>query len=168
MMWKWQPGKWLLWAPIMAGLPFLAAGWLNTGSLSKKIADDVTSHLAAAGADWAKPAFDGRDVNLGGDAPSQEAIDAAAKAVTETYGVRTLTAAARIVAPVALMPPTIDSITTNSASPDIKGTWAEGVAKTLGVTLAGKMYTLGSSPELTSQTGGVGAETRNPAGRWQL
>ena len=101
-MWTWQPGKWLLWAPIMAGLPYLAAAWLNTGSLNAGIADDVVAHLAAAGAGWAKPDFDARDVRLGGDAPSDEAIDAAVAAVRNTYGVRVVTEAARVVA---LLPP---------------------------------------------------------------
>jgi hypothetical protein len=106
-MWIWRPGKWLLWAPIMAGLPYLAAAWLNTASLNKAIADDVVANLAAVGAGWAKPAFDARDVRLGGDAPSDEAIDAAVAAVRNTSGVRVVTEAARVVAP--LPPATVTS-----------------------------------------------------------
>ncbi len=98
-MWTWQPTKWLLWAPIMAGLPFIAAAWLNTAGLNAGIADAVTANLAAIGATWAKPSFDGRDVKLGGDAPDDAAIDAAIAAVTGTYGVRTLQDATRVVAP---------------------------------------------------------------------
>ncbi len=155
-MWKCRPGKWLLWAPIMAGLPFLAAAWLNTDSLNSGIANEVNKQLSIAGADWAKLTFDGRDVNLGGDAPSEDAIDKAAAAIAGTYGTRTLTIAARVVVPVppvTLLAPTIDSITTNNASPEIKGTWQEGVAATLAVTLAGKVYTLGTDPQLTSRAG---------------
>jgi outer membrane protein OmpA-like peptidoglycan-associated protein len=152
-MWKCQPGKWLLWAPIMAGLPFLAAAWLNTESLNHKIANGVNQNLSAVGTDWAKLAFDGRDVNLAGDAPSQEAIDKAAAAIAGTYGVRTVTNATRIVVPVppvTLLAPTVDSIATNNAKPEIKGTWQAGVATTLAVTLAGKVYNLNKDPELTA------------------
>jgi hypothetical protein len=98
-MWTWQPGKWLLWAPIMAGLPYLAAVWLTTPALNQGIRDEVTAHLAAAGAGWAKPTFDGRDVKLGGDAPNDAAIDSAVAAITGTYGVRAFTDATRVVAP---------------------------------------------------------------------
>lgn len=98
-MWTWQPGKWLLWAPIMAGLPYLAAAWLNTPALTKGIQDEVTAQLGAIGADWAKPTFDGRDVKLGGDAPNDAAIDSAIAAITHTYGVRAFTDATRVVAP---------------------------------------------------------------------
>ena len=151
-MWKMQPKKWLLYSGV-AFLPLIAAGWFNTGTLNTKISDDVSAHLAAVGADWAKPSFDGRDVKLGGDAPSEEAVTAAESAILRSYGVRTLTTATRVVPPLPPVAPTIDSIVTNVATPEIKGTWAEGVAKTLAVTLAGKVYNLGASPELTSAAG---------------
>jgi hypothetical protein len=103
-MWTWQPAKWLLWAPIMAGLPYIAAAWLNTAALYTGIKADVTANLATIGADWAKPAFDGRDVKLGGDAPNEAAIDAAVAAIKGTYGVRAFTDATRVVAP---LPPAV-------------------------------------------------------------
>ena len=83
----------------MAGLPFLASAWLNTATLNKGISDRVTANVAAIGASWAKLTFDGRDVKLGGDAPDDNAIDAAMAAITGTYGVRTLSDVTRVVAP---------------------------------------------------------------------
>ena len=52
-----------------------------------------------------------------------------------------------------LSPPQIKSLTSNSATPEITGTWQEGAAKTLAVTLAGKAFKLGTDPELTSNAG---------------
>ena len=60
---------------------------------------------------------------------------------------------ARIVVPVVLTPPTIDALIANNSTPEIKGKWQEGVAKTLAVTLAGKTYKFGTDPELTSNAG---------------
>ena len=80
-------------------LPYLAAAWLTTPALNQGIRDEVTAHLAAIGADWAKPTFDGRDVKLGGDAPNDAAVDSAVAAITGTYGVRAFTDATRVVAP---------------------------------------------------------------------
>ena len=111
-MWTWQPGKWLLWAPIMAGLPYIAAAWLNTEPLNRQISGEVTARLAAIGADWAKPAFDGRDVKLGGDAPDEAAIDRAKAAITGTPGVRALTDATRVVAALPAPTPTPATTTT--------------------------------------------------------
>ena len=108
-MWKPRPAKWLLWAPPMVVLTALPAHLLNSGALNRNISTRAADQLAAIGADWAKPTFDGRDAILGGDAPSQEAIDRAVKALSGVYGVRTVTTGARIVAPVALVPPTIRS-----------------------------------------------------------
>jgi outer membrane protein OmpA-like peptidoglycan-associated protein len=154
-MWKCRPGKWLLLSPV-AALPFLAGFMINTDSLNNGIANRVNQQLAASGTDWAKMSFDGRDATLAGDAPSQEAIDKAAAAVAGTYGVRTLSLITRIVVPVppvVLTAPTIEPLATNNAASAIKGTWQEGVATTLAVTLAGKTYNFGSSPELTSNAG---------------
>lgn len=154
-MWKPQPGKWLLLALPMIFLPTLAAFWLNTGSLFRDISARTTEELFAIGANWAVPSFDGRDVTLGGDAPNQEAIDKVLEALSVVYGVRTVTNGARIVAPVpvTLVPPRIKPLTSNSATPEITGTWQEGPAKTLSVTLAGKAFKLGTDPELTSNAG---------------
>ncbi len=54
---------------------------------------------------------------------------------------------------VKITPPTVQSQETNSANPEIKGTWDEGKAKSLTVKIGQKSYTLGSDPELTSKTG---------------
>ena len=92
---------------------------------------------------------------MGGDAPSQQAIDAAVKVIAGTYGVRIVTSGARVVVlpPVALLAPTVNALIANSATPEIKGTWQEGVAKTLAVTMAGKVFTLGTDAALTSSAG---------------
>lgn len=154
-MWKPRPGKWLLWALPMVALPILAAIWLNTSSLMRDISTRSTEQLFAIGANWAVPTFDGRDVTLGGDAPSQQAMDSAVNALAGVYGVRTVNNRARVVAPlpVTLVPPQIKPLTSNSPTPEITGTWQEGAAKTLAVTLAGKVFKHGTDPELTSNAG---------------
>jgi large repetitive protein len=149
-MYKWQPSKWIKWAPVMAGLPFLAGGWLQTGDL----VSDVTARAQAAAGDWAKVETDGRDVKLSGNVTGQVALDAAVKAVADTYGVRTVDVTnVKIVEPVALAAPTVDSLTTNNTTPIISGTWPQDVAKTLAVTLNDKTYNLGTDAELTSEAG---------------
>jgi outer membrane protein OmpA-like peptidoglycan-associated protein len=154
-MWKPRPGKWLLLAFPMIFLPTLAAFWLNSSSLFRDVSAKTTEQLFVIGANWAVPSFDGRDVTLGGDAPNQEAIDKALNAVSGVYGVRTVTNGARIVAPVpaTLVPPQIKPLASNSPIPEITGTWQDGPAKTLAVTLAGKVFKLGADPELTSNAG---------------
>jgi outer membrane protein OmpA-like peptidoglycan-associated protein len=155
-MWKPRPGKWLLWAPPMVALTTLAAHVLNSGTLYKDISARTTEHLFAVGANWAVPTFDGRDVTLNGDAPSQQAIDSAVKAVAGTYGVRTVTSGARVVVPLppaALLAPTIKPLTANNPTPEIKGLWQEDIAKTLAVTLAGRTFEFGTDPELSSNAG---------------
>ena len=154
-MWKPRPDKWLLWAVPMAVLTTLPAYMFNTGPLNRDISARATGQLFAIGANWAVASFDGRDVILGGDAPSQEAIDSAVEALRGVYGVRAVASGARVVAvaPVALLAPTIDSQISSSATPQITGKWQEGVAKTLAVTLAGKVFTFGTDPELTSSVG---------------
>ncbi len=154
-MWKPRPGKWLLLAFPMIFLPTLAAFWLNTSSLIRDISARSTEQLFAIGANWAVATFDGRDVSLGGDAPNQQAIDSAVRALAGVYGVRTVTNGARVVAPlpVTLLPPRIKPLTSNNPTPEITGTWQEGPAKTLAVTLAGKVFKLGTDPELTSNDG---------------
>jgi outer membrane protein OmpA-like peptidoglycan-associated protein len=137
----------------MAALPTLAAVWLNTGTLFREISGKSTELLFAIGADWAVPSFDGRDVTLAGDAPNQAAIDKALDALSGVYGVRTVINGARVVAPVPLVPPRIKPLTSNNPTPEITGTWQEGAAKTLAVTLAGKVFKLGTDPELTSNAG---------------
>jgi outer membrane protein OmpA-like peptidoglycan-associated protein len=154
-MWKPRPGKWLLLAFPMIFLPTLAAFWLNTSSLIRDISARSTERMFAIGANWAVTTFDGRDVNLGGDAPSQQVLDNAVNALAGVYGVRTVINGARVVAPlpVTLVAPQIKSLTSNSATPEITGTWQEGPAKTLAITLAGQVFKLGTNPELTSNAG---------------
>jgi outer membrane protein OmpA-like peptidoglycan-associated protein len=154
-MWKPSPGKWLLLALPMVFLPTFAAFWLNTSSLVQDISTRSTEQLFAIGANWPVLTFNVRDVSLGGDAPSQQAIDTAVDAVAGVFGVRTVTSGARVVAPlpVTLVAPQIKSLASNSATPEITGTWQEGTAKTLAVTLAGKVFKLGADPELTSNAG---------------
>jgi outer membrane protein OmpA-like peptidoglycan-associated protein len=148
-MYHWQPSKWFKWAPIFAGLPFLAGTFIQTDGLVK----DVTASAQVAAGDWAKVEFDGRDATLSGQT-SQSALDAAVKAVTDTYGVRTIDVSrVSIAQPLPLAAPTIESITTNQAMPEIKGTWPQDVAKSLAVTLNDKTYTLGTDPELQSVAG---------------
>lgn len=158
-MWKPRPDKWLLWAVPMVVLTTLPAYMFNSGPLNRDISARATGQLIAIGATWAVASVDGRDLTLGGDAPSQEAIASAVEALRGVYGVRRVATGARVVAlpPVALVAPTVDSQLTNSAPLEITGTWQEGVAKSLAVTLAGRTYTFGTDPELTSS-----------AGRWLL
>ena len=70
--------------------------------------------------------------------------------------------------PVTLIPPRIKPLTSNSATPEITGTWQEGAAKTLAVTLAGKVFKLGTDPELTSNAGTLDVEAVHRPGRWHL
>ncbi len=156
-MYQWQPSKWMKVLPVGAGLPWVCAALFNTSSL----VDDVNARATAAAGNWAKVQMDGRDATLTGTAPGQEAVDAAVKAVVGTYGVRLADASGiKIEAPKPLDPPTVESLTTEQDMPVIKGTWPEGVAKTLDVTVNGKTYSLGKDPELTSASG---AWTLKPA-----
>ncbi|HMT13705.1 MAG TPA: BON domain-containing protein, partial [Aestuariivirga sp.] len=89
-MYKCRPSKWALLAPIFAGLPFVAASWLTSGPAINDVQNRAAGALAAAGAPWAAVNMDGRDAILTGNAPGQDAIDAAVKAVAGTWGVRTV------------------------------------------------------------------------------
>ena len=154
-MYSWQPAKWLQFAIVGAGLPWLGASWLSTDSL---VSDVSTRALTAVQSDWAKIQSDGRDITITGDAPSKEAADAAIAAVQNSYGVRTVNAAGVKVAPPPPVPeplaaPTVEALTSDSAQPEIKGSWPEGKAKSLDVTVNGTTYSLGKSPELSSKDG---------------
>lgn len=156
-MYAWQPTKWLILAPVMAGLPFLAAYVTQTGSL----VDSLSLQTQKAVGNGAKIQLDGRDVKISGQVPDQGALDAAIKAAAGTYGVRVVDVSGVKIVPLApLAPPTVTSLTTNQNMPEIKGNWAEGEAKTLSVTLNGKTYVLGTDKELTSVSG---AWTLKPA-----
>ncbi len=148
-MYQWRPSQWLKWAPLTI-LPFVAGAWLQTGDM----VDDIVARAQAAAGVGAKIAVDGRDVVVTGEVASQAVLDSATKAISDTYGVRTVdTTGVKIVPPVTLMAPTIDQLNTSMAMPDITGTWPEGVATTLSVDLNGKTYELNKDPELTSNAG---------------
>jgi outer membrane protein OmpA-like peptidoglycan-associated protein len=152
---KCRPGKWLIWTPI-ALLPLLAAFVIGTRGLTEDVTERAFKNIAAAGGDWAQVTWDGRDAMIAGDAPSQDAIDKAIAAVADTYGVRRVSSSARIVAPppkVELPLPTVESLLTNNAQPEIRGTWPEGAAKTLTITLGANKYTSGQNNELSSISG---------------
>ncbi|NJO33167.1 MAG: OmpA family protein [Rhodospirillales bacterium] len=137
-------------------LPLLAAFVIGTRGLTEDITERAFKNVTAAGGDWATVTWDGRDAAISGDAPSQEAIDNAVAAVAETYGVRRIASSARVVAPppkVELPLPTVESLLANTAQPEIRGTWPEGAAKNLAVTLGGAKYALGQNNELSSAAG---------------
>lgn len=156
---KCNPRKWLLWAIPMAGLPLLAALWLNGKGIETGLAAASKESLAAAKADWAKVSFAGRDALLEGDAPGRSAIADAVKAVAGTEGVRRVDATP---AKVVLAAPTIDPVVTNNNRPEVKGTWPELFAKTLAVILPDRKYVLGTDPEVKSD--GAGNWSFTPAG----
>jgi outer membrane protein OmpA-like peptidoglycan-associated protein len=151
---KCRPSKWVPWAFLGAGLPFLAAWAINTGGLTGDVASRASQALSGNELTaWAKVESQGRDFVLQGTSPSQEALDAAVKSVAGTYGVRTVQNVVQIVEPVKMTAPTVESVNTTAALPEIKGTWNEGVATALAVTVAGATYKLGENPELSSVTG---------------
>ena len=135
----------------MAGLPLLAALWLNSKAIEGKLAQAASDSLSTAKADWAKVTVNGRDARIEGDAPGRIAIDEAARAVAGTPGVRRVDAAQ---AKVVLAAPTADSLVTNNNRPEIKGTWPEIYAKTLSVILPERSYVLGKDSEVKSDGAG--------------
>ncbi len=146
-----RPLKWVPWALVGVGLPLLAATYLTT----EKLKNDVSARALAAlqtsdSTQWAVLDFAGRDATVSGTATSQEAVDAAVAAVRDVYGVRTVKTVAQVVIPPKLVAPTVESLTTDTATPEIKGTWPDDVAKTLAVTVAGTTYIAGTSTELTT------------------
>ena len=157
---KCRPSKWIIPAIVGAGLPLLGAYVISSG----KVVDDVNGRAlgALSGNDmtkWASITNDGRDATLSGTAPSQEALDAAIKTVSGTYGVRTLaqnvTVAPPPPPPEALVAPTVESVPiTNMAMPTFKGTWPEGKAAAFDVKIGDDTYTWGKSPELKSDGSG--------------
>jgi outer membrane protein OmpA-like peptidoglycan-associated protein len=153
---KCRPSKWVPWAFLGAGLPLLAAAVYeaSTHKMTDSIAGQAASALSSdESTAWAKVESTRRDFVLQGTAPSQEAVDKAVAAVAGTYGVRTVVQNIQIVEPLKLTAPTVESVTSAEATPTLKGTWQEGVAKTLVVGLAGTAYKLGENPELTTLAG---------------
>lgn len=170
---KCKPGKWLVYSPI-ALLPLLGAYAIGPllsdyapgkQDLTTDIADRTFANVVAAGGDWTSITWDGRDATIKGDAPSQEAIDKAIAAVAGTYGVRTVSSGARVVAPppkVDLPLPTVESLLASNPQPEIRGAWPEGVAKTLAVILGPRTYILGTDKELSSASGNWLLKPANP------
>ena len=178
-MYKCRPSKWLLWLPVFAGLPFLAASWLSAGPAVADLQTRAAGALAAAGAPWATLNVDGRDAILTGDAPTQDALDAAVKAVADTWGIRRVESNLLVkqaevplqpvveapAQPAALAAPVITTAAVTLAAPDsplpaLQGTWPEAAGVTLVTKLADRIFTLGKDPELTSD--GKGAFTLTP------
>ncbi|MBL8790096.1 MAG: OmpA family protein, partial [Rhizobiales bacterium] len=101
---------------------------------------------------WAEIELDGRDATLKGKTTNAAPPEAAAKIVAAVAGVRKVTAVA-VVEPLTLVAPTVESLEAQPPVTEIKGTWPEGVAKTLAVTVGGKTYSLPGSAELSSSNG---------------
>lgn len=147
-MFSWQPLKWVQYAVVGVGLPWVAAAWLSTDSL----VGDISHRAALVAGDWAKLKVEGRDVTINGMAPTPDAAKQAAQAVERTFGVRTVDTSQIQIAPLAVPSAEAAAVDSNTA-PEIKGTWPEGIAKTLDVTVNNKTYSLGKDPELTSSGG---------------
>lgn len=151
-MYRWKPSKWLKWAPVMAGLPALAAYTIASPQLWSEV-DAKVKQLAKNAGGTIEVTVDRRDITFKGEAPSQDALDVLLKSVSDTYGVRTITSDVTVKPRAELQPATAPNLATNQKSPEISGTWQEDAAKTLAITLAGKTYALGKDPELTSANG---------------
>lgn len=180
---KCRPSKWLVpWALLGAGLPWLAAAWINTESLKADIVRRATTALSGnESTAWAKVENDGRDFLVSGTSPSEEAASAAVRAVAETYGVRTAMAAPQLkieppqpvaeapaAAPVpeaAPVPPLAPAAVPQGAKWPyaITGTWPEAPGAKLTAKLAERTYELGRGAALTSD--GKGNFTFAPAAK---
>lgn len=180
---KCRPSKWVVpWALLGAGLPWLAAAWINTESLKADIVQRATTALTGnESTAWAKVENDGRDFLVSGISPSEEAASAAVKAVAETYGVRTAMASPQLKIeppqPVAEAPaaaPTPESASMLALAPAavpqgakwpyaITGTWPEAPGARLTAKLAERTYELGRGAALTSD--GKGNFTFAPAAK---
>lgn len=150
---KCRPSKWVPWAFAGAGLPLLAAALISTGGMKSDI--EGAAQSALSGSDltkWATVELTGRVATVVGKTTNPAAVEEVVKVVVATYGVRGVVSAA-IVEPLILVAPTVEA--PNSALPitELKGTWPEGVAKNLAVTVGASAYTLPGNPELTSSGG---------------
>jgi len=150
---KCHPSKWLTWAFPGVLLPLLAAGVISTQFMTADVAARAKAALAASDVTkWANVEMDGRIANISGKTTNEMGIKAAEKAVSSVSGVRLVKSTA-IFEPLQLLAPTIESVNANAPVTEIRGTWPEGVAKVLVVTAAGTSYVLGTSPELTTDSG---------------
>lgn len=163
-----NPVRWLRWSPL-ALVPFLGAWWFGSPSLEQALQQSTLSAAKSGGLDWARIEISGRDATLSGEAPDEAAITAAVQATAGTYGIRRAVAEATVAPPPPPPPPpppepeplaapTVVSVITNKAQPEIRGTWPERDAKTLKVTVAERAFNLGENQELTS----------DGAGNWKL
>jgi outer membrane protein OmpA-like peptidoglycan-associated protein len=150
---KCRPLKWVPWAFLGAGLPLLAAGLLSTPYMKADVVARSRANLAASDLTrWADVTLDGRIARISGKSTNQAALAEAAKSVAAVYGVRKVVNTASY-APLSLVSPTIESVTATAPVAEVRGTWPEGTAKTLTVTVDGTPYVLGTHPELTSAEG---------------
>lgn len=145
-----QPRKWI-WGLVPLILPFIGAFVLNTPILVKKLKNQANAQLAAADLDEARVEMDGRDARVTGIAHSKDALAKFADNLVRNRGVRRVdVSSVKIVKPVVLEVPTVNKYAGNQRSPQISGTWQEGVARLLSVKIAGKTYELGKSTALAS------------------
>ncbi len=150
---KCRPSKWVSWSLVGAGLPLLAAALLSTPSLKSDVVNRAKASLSGSDlTKWAAVDMDGRVANISGKTTNPNALEEVTKLVAGTYGVRQVVSTA-VVEPLALVAPTIESLTATAPVSEIKGTWPEDVAKQLTVKVGEATYTLPGSPELTTSGG---------------
>lgn len=155
---SWRPKRWL-WGLIPLALPFLGASFLSSPVMVKNIGTQASDSLRKAGFEELSVTMQGRDAYLAGSTASKAALEKAVQTVLAGKGVRIVDATAvKVVPPVVLDKPVVNPLATREVKPVLTGTWPEGVAKTLEVTLGGKSYLLGRDAALTS----------NGKGTWQL
>ncbi len=151
-IYQWKPSKWLVWAPVMAGLPALAASWISSPPLWQDIQQRAAASLGENSGLTVE--MDGRDAIVTGDVPSKERFDEAVKAVSSTFGVRRVDSSGAAIAPAAQLPaPTVKILVTNDATPTIMGTWPEGAADSLEISVGDKNYVLGKDKSVKSSNG---------------
>ena len=156
-----RPRKWV-WGLIPLLVPFAAAWWLGTESLERSLKQQADAKLRLAGLEWATVAMDGRDARIVGEAETHEAKDKAIETVSGQYGLRRVASAISVVPRVVLNVPTVNPLTTNNPGAVITGTWHEGVAKELAVSIGDKTYSLGRDPELSSAKGTWSLRPKTP------
>ena len=181
-MYYWQPGKWLQFA-VSAAVPWGAAALFNTNSLVTDIstraaavagdwakvslnARDATITGSAPSQEAADAAINAiattygiRTVDISGikiapPAPkTAEATPAEPKAAEPKVAEAPKAAEATPAAPESLAAPVISEAKIVDNLPVVSGTWPEGKAKTLEVTIDNHTYKLGTDPELSSSGG---------------
>ena len=79
-----RPWRWF-WGIVPLALIALLALYFKPAPMEADLSARTAGDLAAAGYDWAEISFDGRDLTLGGTAPSEEAQSAARSLAARTY-----------------------------------------------------------------------------------